>query len=287
MAEEDPFTRLFGVPAPWLFGVLNVTPNSFSDGGAFLGAEAAIAQGRQLMQEGAAAIDIGGESTAPGRPVLEAEEEIGRIEAVVRTLAPETVLSIDTYHARTAARSLELGARIINDVSALRADPELARVVAAHDAGLILMHAKDGPLPHVTAADRRYDDVVAEIAAFLLRQAEVAIKAGVAPERIVVDPAASSFISHDPEDTWRVLAGFERFVELVAPFKVMIATSRKGFMPIRLSERDPISQLTALVAAMRGASLIRTHNVAMARDFVIAARKMGLLPAIEGGTSWG
>lgn len=275
----DPLLALLGRPAPWLAGVLNLTPNSFSDGGRYADTEAALGHARAMLADGAALIDIGGESTAPGRPVVDTATELSRIEQVVTALSGEAVLSIDTYHAATARRCLERGARIINDVSALRADPDLARVVAGHDAGLILMHAKDGPLPHVTPADRAYDDLIGEIAEFLLRRADVAIAAGVDPAKIVVDPAASSFISHDPEDTWRLLAGFERFCALVAPFRVMIATSRKGFMPIRLADRDPISQLTSLIAVMRGASFIRTHNVAMARDFVTAGQKLGLLQA--------
>ena len=121
--------KLLGAPAPWLMGVVNVTPDSFTDGGRFLAPDAAAAHGRQLLADGAHLLDLGGESTAPGSRPITGEEELRRLEPVVRALAPAAILSIDTYHAATAARCLELGAAIVNDVSALRADPEMAAVV--------------------------------------------------------------------------------------------------------------------------------------------------------------
>ena len=126
------------------------TPDSFSDGGLYLAADAALAHGRQLVAEGAHMLDLGGESTAPGSRPITSDEELLRLEPVVRGLAREAILSIDTYHAATAARCIELGARIVNDVSGLRADPEMAAVVRDLGPVLVMMHAKDGPLPHAT-----------------------------------------------------------------------------------------------------------------------------------------
>ena len=184
--------------------------------------------------------------------------------------------AVDTYRAETAARCLEAGAKLINDVSALRADPELAAVVAAHDAVLVMMYAKDAPLPHVTDAPALYRDIVAEIGDFLASRVDAAGRAGVPPERVVVDPGMGRFVSLDPADSWRLLEGFARLVERLAPVPVMIATSRKGFFGVPMPERDPISQLTAFVAAERAAALIRTHDARMARQFVDAGRKMGV-----------
>ncbi len=273
---------LLAAPPPWILGVLNLTPDSFSDGGRFGDPESAIAAARAMMREGAAAVDVGGESTAPGRKPVDAATELARIEPVVRALAPEMPLSIDTYHAATAARCLELGARIINDVSALRADPAMVEVVAGSEAALILMHAKDAPLPHVSPRPARYRDVVEEVAAFLLERADFAVRRGIAAERIILDPGWSAFLSHDPEDSWRLLAAFDRFVARVAPFPVMVAVSRKGLLKVPMEERDPLSQLLALFALEAGAALVRTHHVRMMRQFLEAAAKCGRRPAAAG-----
>lgn len=256
-------------------GILNVTPDSFSDGGRFLAAEAAIAAGRAMLADSAHLLDVGGESTAPGRRPITSEEELARIEPVVRALASEAFLSIDTYHAATAERCLALGARMINDTSALRADPALAEVVRAHGAFLVLMHAKDGPLPHVTPAERRYADVVREVGDFLAERVDFALSRGIPAERLVLDPGWSSFLSHDPEDTFRLLRGLERLVERFRPIPIMVAISRKGVLKVPLAERDPVSQLAALIAVARGALYVRTHAPRMMVQFLEMARRCG------------
>ena len=190
--------ELLGTPAPWIMGVLNVTPNSFADGGLFLSPEAAVAQARRLAADGAAIIDIGGEATAPGSHAIGWEEELARIEPVVRALAASHLISIDTYHARTAARCLELGARIVNDVSAGRAEPEIADVVAEHGAVLVMMYAKDGPLPHATDRPVVYQDVTAEIGDWLAARTDWALSRGLRAEQLVVDPGMGRFVSLDP-----------------------------------------------------------------------------------------
>ncbi len=266
---------LFPPPPPWIMGILNLTPDSFSDGGRFSAPEAAIAAAEAMCAEGAHLIDIGGESTAPGRRPISAEEELARIEPVVAALAPRLVLSIDTYHARTAARCLALGARMINDTSALRAEPELADVVREHGALLVLMHAKDGPLPHVTPAERRYRDVVQEVGDFLAERVDFALARGIPAEHLILDPGWSAFLSHDPEDTFRLLRDFERLVRRFAPIPLMVAISRKGVLKVPLAERDPISQLAALIAVARGALYVRTHAPKMMAQFLELARRSG------------
>lgn len=264
-------------------GVVNATPDSFSDGGRFLAAGEAVAHGRALLADGAHLLDLGGESTAPGRAPIDSAEELARIEPVVRELAGEAVLSIDTYHAATAARCLELGARIINDVSALRADPAMIEVLAAHDCPVVLMHAKDAPLPHTTKRPASFADALQGVGDFLAERVDHATARGIAAERLILDPGMGAFVSLEPADSFRLLGRFEKLVERFRPLPFLIGTSRKGFLGVPLAERDPLSQLTALVAASKGASIIRTHDVRMARQFLGAWAAMGQpLPAAGG-----
>lgn len=268
-------TTLLPGPAPWIMGVLNVTPDSFSDGARFLAATTATLQARTLAADGAAIVDVGGESTAPGSTPIGWQEELARVEPVVRALSRDLVLSIDTYHHRTAARCLELGARIINDVSAARAEPDTASVAREHGAVLVMMHAKDSPLPHATDRPARYADVAVEIADFLLRRVDWALSRGLSPDQLVLDPGMGRFVSPDPAHSWRLLADFARLVERVAPIPVLVGTSRKGFLGVPPQERDPVSQLTALHAVQRGATIARTHDARMMRQFLEAAGRMG------------
>ena len=261
-------------------GVLNVTPDSFSDGGRFLDPVTATAHARRQIADGAAVVDVGGESTAPGSTPLDAATELARVEPVVAALGSEMVLSIDTYHASTAARCLELGAKIVNDTSAGRADPAMGAVVRAHDAVLILMYAKDGPLPHASERVVSHDDVVRELGDWLVRRVDWALGQGLILDQLVVDPGMGRFLSTDPQDSWRLLDGFAALTERVAPVPVLIGTSRKGFLGTSPEDLDAISQLTATVAAYRGAAMIRTHEIRMARQFLATWRRLRLaLPA--------
>lgn len=272
--------KLLGRPAPWLMGVVNVTPDSFSDGGRYQAPDAAVAYGRQLLGEGAHVLDLGGESTAPGSRPIGSDEELSRLEPVVRTLAREAILSIDTYHAATAARCIQLGARIVNDVSALRADPEMAAVVRDLGPVLVMMHAKDGPLPHATDRPAHYADVVRDVGDWLDGRVNAALAAGISADQLVLDPGWGKFLSLDPAHTWEMLARFDELVTRFTPLPLLIGISRKGFFGVPATERDPLSQLTSLVAAQKGAAVIRTHAVGMAAQFVAAAQRMRLsLPA--------
>lgn len=273
--------KLLGAEAPWFMGVLNVTPNSFSDGGRYLAPAAALEHARKLLADGAHVIDIGGESTAPGSRPITSEEELLRLEPVVRILAHEAILSIDTYHAATAERCITLGARIINDVSALRADPGMAAVVRDLGPVLIMMHAKDGPLPHATDRPVLFRDVVREVGDFLEARVEAALAAGIDMDQLVLDPGWGKFLSLEPAHSWEVLARFEELVARFAPIPFLVASSRKGFLGVPLGpQRDALSQLTSLVAAQKGAAMIRTHDVRMAGQFLTAAARMRIdLPA--------
>jgi dihydropteroate synthase len=272
--------KLLGREAPWLMGVVNITPDSFTDGGRYLPPAAALEHARGLLAEGAHVLDLGGESTAPGSRPITSEEELLRIEPAVRELAHEAILSIDTYHAGTAARCIELGARIINDVSALRADPDMASVVRDLGPVLVMMHAKDGPLPHATDRPVHYADVVREVGDWLAARVDAALAAGIDADQLVLDPGWGRFLSLEPDDSWEVLARFEELVARFTPIPLMVGISRKGFFGVPAAERDPLSQFTSLVAVQKGAALVRTHDVRMAAQFTGAATRMRLpMPA--------
>lgn len=269
--------KLTGRPAPYVMGVLNVTPDSFTDGGDYIDRTKAIARGHEMRSDAADLVDIGGESTAPGSQPINAEEELSRIERIVEALSPNMPLSIDTYRSTTAARCLELGAVMINDVSALRADPDLAAVIREHRAILAMMHAKDGPLPHASDNAKVYQNVVTEAGDFLSERIDKALDLGIDEDRLIVDPGWGRFVSLEPEDTWTLLATLEQLAERLDPIPLMVGTSRKGFLGVPMADRDPVSQLTALVGTIKGAALIRTHHPRMAVQFLEAARKMRLL----------
>src|SRR5215210_9555720 len=180
---------LAGGPGPVVVGILNVTPDSFSDGGAFLDPEAAAEPAVSLLDEGAGILDLGGESTRPSSEPVSPEEEIRRVVPVVeRILAvrPEAVISVDTYRAETATAALEAGASLVNDVTALRGDPSMASVVEEAGCPVILMHMQGEP--KTMQMEPHYEDVVREVTNFLDRRAEHAVAAGVRPENIIVDP---------------------------------------------------------------------------------------------------
>lgn len=258
-------------------GVLNVTPDSFSDGGSYIDSNTAIAHADKLITQGASIIDIGGESTGPGSKPISAIEEQQRILPVVDALAEKVCLSIDTYHSETAAAVLKAGAQIINDVSALRADTKMAAVVAQYDAYLILMYCKDAPQPHVTAHQLHYQDVVADISEFFATRIEYALSEGIKKEKILLDPGMGGFVSSDANVSWELLARLGEFKKNFPDFPLFVGTSRKGFLGGPLESRDPISQLTALWAIDHGAKCIRTHNPAMLSEFLAAQQKLKVI----------
>ena len=267
-------TRL-GVPPPWIVGIINVTVDSFSDGGNFLTPAQAITHGIKLLEQGAHILDIGAESTGPGSRPISATEEFTRIKDVVRELSKHAFVSVDTYKASTATQCLELGAQMVNDVSAFRADNEMPDVVAAKNVFIVLMYSKQtGPFPHVDEVDRGYEDVVQEIGDFLRARAKYAIEKGISPSRIILDPGMGRYLSTRPEISWDILSRLAELCTLVSPYPLYLGTSRKGFLGGKLAERDPISQLTGALAVQKGVSFLRTHNVKMARDFLSALAKL-------------
>jgi dihydropteroate synthase len=245
---------------PLILGVVNVTPDSFSDGGAHFDARAAIAHGRRLAEEGAHILDVGGESTRPGAEPVGAEEELRRVVEVVESLAAEgRRVSIDTAKAAVARAALDAGASYVNDVTALRGDPEMAALVAEREVEVCLMHMRGEP--RTMQDDPRYDDVTAEVAAFLGERAAHAQAAGVRPEMICVDPGIG--FGKTGEHNLTLLRRLGEIVTLGYP--VLVGVSRKRFLGAITGE-DEGGRVVAGVAASlealrRGAWMVRVHDV--------------------------
>jgi dihydropteroate synthase len=241
-------------------GVLNVTPDSFSDGGRFLRPTDAIAHARRLVAEGAAIVDVGAESTRPGAEPVSAEEELRRVEPVLAALGG-LPLSIDTTKAAVARRALELGAELVNDVTALRGDPELAAVVAEHEAYLCLMHMLGEP--RTMQAAPRYDDVVSEVAAFLEARLEFAVGAGIREELVCLDPGIG--FGKTPDQNLELIRRLDAIVALGRP--VVVGFSRKSTLgkvlgdPTATRGTMPASLGAAVTAFEHGAWMIRAHDV--------------------------
>jgi dihydropteroate synthase len=241
-------------------GVVNVTPDSFSDGGLHLGMEAAVAAAYAMVDEGAAIVDVGGESTRPGSEGVSVDEELHRVLPVLERLVAVPV-SIDTSKAEVARRALELGAELVNDVTALRGDPELAGVVADSDAYLCLMHMLGKP--RTMQADPRYDEVVSEVASFLEERLAFAVAAGIPEDRICLDPGIGfgKTVAHNFELVRRL----EVLVALGRP--IVIGFSRKRSLGRLLGDPDattgPLSAsiAAAVTAYERGATILRVHDV--------------------------
>ena len=268
-------------------GIVNVTPDSFSDGGAFLQAEAAIAHGLELVGKGAEILDIGGESTRPGAQPVPAEEELRRVIPVIEGLAAAGTtaqISIDTSKAKVAAAALRAGASLVNDVSALRADPEMAAVIAYSGAECCLMHMLGEPRTMQRAGGPQYNDVVDEVREFLEERLRFAVREGVAEERVMLDPGIGfgKTVAHNLE----LLRRLHELAALRRP--LVIGTSRKSFLgriaaddaglaePLDAQHRLAGTIATNVLALERGASVFRVHDVAPVREaLAVAAATLG------------
>jgi dihydropteroate synthase len=257
---------------PAVMGIVNVTPDSFSDGGAHLDPGAAVAAVRRMLDEGAAIVDIGGESTRPGSAGVSVDEELRRILPVLEQLDGMPV-SIDTAKSEVARRAIELGAELVNDVTALRADPDLAGVVAGSDVYLCLMHMQGEP--RTMQIDPRYDDVASEVAAFLEERLAFAVAAGIPEERICVDPGIG--FGKTAAQNFELVRRLEVLIALGRP--VLIGLSRKSslgrlFDPEARTGSLAASLGAAVAAYERGASIFRVHDV---REHVEALAAAGAI----------
>jgi dihydropteroate synthase len=248
-------------PRPAVMGIVNVTPDSFSDGGENLDPDTAAASARRMVEEGAAIVDIGGESTRPGSAGVSLDEELHRVVPVLERLAGEVSFSIDTSKAEVARSAIRLGAELVNDVTALRGDPELAGVVAESDAYLCLMHMLGEP--RTMQDDPRYGDVVSEVRAFLEERMAFARAAGIEEERICLDPGIGfgKTVEHNVE----LLRRLDELVALGRP--VLVGASRKRFLGRLLGDPEAtVGPLEGSIAAARvavaaGATIVRVHDV--------------------------
>jgi dihydropteroate synthase len=256
---------------PLVMGVVNVTPDSFSDGGLYLDADAAVRHGEELAEEGAAILDVGGESTRPGAAPVPAEEEIERVVPVVERLAQAGhTVSIDTRKTAVAEVALQAGARIVNDVSALRHDPGMAGLVAASGARCVLMHML-GDDPGTMQHDPHYDDVVDDVKAFLEERLTAATDAGVPEDDVWLDPGIG--FGKTLEHNLELLRRLDEIVAIGRP--VVIGVSRKSFLG-KITGRDAPQRVAATVAAnvlayQHGAQVFRVHDVAPTVDALAVA----------------
>jgi dihydropteroate synthase len=256
-----------------LMGIVNVTPDSFSDGGLFLDAEDAVAHGRALAAEGADILDVGGESTRPGAEAVSAQEELMRVEPVVAALAghdgPGVPVSIDTSKRAVAEAALDAGAAIVNDVTALRADPDLATLCAERGCEVVLMHMLGDP--RTMQDDPRYDDVVDDVKAFLAARIEFATSQGVAEERIWVDPGIG--FGKTGDHNLELLRRLAELRELGRP--IVVGTSRKSFIGkltgAPVEKRLGGSVASNVLAYANGADVLRVHDVRPLREALTTA----------------
>ena len=270
-ANQDPLRRLLAQDRPIIMGILNVTPDSFSDGGQFVDPDDAIRHAQRMIQEGADIIDIGGESTRPGAEPLSEDEELARIIPVIRRLTGEmpVPVSVDTYKSTVADKALEAGASIVNDISGLRFSPDMAKVVADRGAAVVIMHIKGRPRD--MQQNPVYADVVADVASYLKEGIEIALKAGVGREQMLIDPGIGfgKTLEHN-------ITLLERLGELRAIGRpILLGTSRKKFIGTVLDAAGPEHRIegTAATVALgieRGARIMRVHDV----EYMVRVAKM-------------
>jgi dihydropteroate synthase len=259
--------RVLPLERPLLMGIVNATPDSFSDEGELMTEEARLARGRELLAAGADILDVGGESASGHKPAVAAEEEIARVVPVIKGLVAEGALvSVDTHKPPVAAAAVAAGAAMVNDVSGLR-DPELAAVCAGSGAALVITHTRVAPKGTLLDPDR-YDDVVADVTGFLHERMDAALAAGVGEEQIVLDPGPD--LAKTPAQTVAVLRRLDAVLALGRP--VLLAVSRKDFLGA-LTGRGPREREAGTLAAIgfgldAGAHILRAHDVAAAADFL-------------------
>jgi dihydropteroate synthase len=257
---------------PWrertlIMGVLNVTLDSFSDGGNFFGFEDAVVQGLKLAGEGADILDIGGESTRPGSTPLDEEEEVRRVVPVIRELSRQIAIpiSVDTRKARVASLALEAGAEMVNDISALRHDPEMAKVVVAHGIPVVLMHMRGNP--ETMQMNPAYRDLIGEIRDFFAERMAFAAGKGIPGDRIILDPGIGFGKSLENHHNLRLLKNLSSFAALERP--LLVGPSRKAFigkiLGLPIEEREEGTMGAVAVAVGNGANIVRVHEVKRTR----------------------
>lgn len=257
---------------PLIMGILNVTPDSFSDGGKFFAPDKAVEHTLRLASEGADIIDIGGESSRPGSESISAEEEIRRVMPVIEKLKGnlEIPISIDTTKSEVARRALEAGASIVNDISAMSFDEKIVEVAVKHKAYLILMHKRG--TPKEMQQDTQYNDLIGKIHSYLETTTDKAVKAGIAKDKLIIDPGIG--FGKSAEGNFTILKNLHRFLDLDYP--LLVGASRKAFIGKELDMQDRLqgSIAAACYAVLNGADIIRVHDVAETKRAISIIEKI-------------
>jgi dihydropteroate synthase len=250
-----------------IMGILNITPDSFSDGGEAFTTQNAISKAQQMLADGAEILDIGGESTAPGSAKVTTEEEWQRLQSVLLPIIElGTPVSIDTYKAEIAKRTLQLGAKMINDVTAFRGDEQMIEILRKADCEITIMYSKDYS-PRTTLDQKEYEDVIVTIGDFLAERLAFAQKNGIDPQRIILDPGMGAFVSAEPKYSFELLRRLPELKQRFSDNRVLIGTSRKGFLQsLAPNAKSPKKRLipsvvSALIAAQSSADILRVHDV--------------------------
>lgn len=259
--------KSFSFDKPYLMGILNVTPDSFSDGGKYLSTDLAVAHAIEMLDDGVDIIDIGGESSRPGSEPVSAEEEMNRVIPIIKRILdkkPEAIISVDTYKSSVAKATLKSGAKIINDISGFSFDPEIADVCAQYNATAILMHIKGTPKTMQLNPD--YDEIISEIYDFLKKQIDYARSRGVT--KIIIDPGIG--FGKTVEDNFTILKRLKDFKSLGCP--ILIGVSRKSFigktLNLEVDQRDLPTSAMEAIAILNSARIIRTHNVKNGKQII-------------------
>ncbi len=259
---------------PQIMGILNLTPDSFSDGGKFNTPVKALKQVKKMIKEGADFIDLGGESTGPKSLEVSLSDELQRVIPIIQLIKAEKInipLSVDTYKAEVAKQALELGIDMINDVTALRGDPDMKEILGHYKPYVVLMYAKDDT-PRTTLFSQKYSDVVSHIKKFLLERVRIAIRYGIPKEKIILDPGLGAFVSSEHSYSFEIIRRLREFKEL--GFPILIGPSRKSFLGGELKNRLIKTIAITALCAYHGADYIRVHDVKQNREAVEVAKKV-------------
>jgi dihydropteroate synthase len=251
---------------PIIMGILNLTPDSFSDGGKYNTLKTALKKVREMEEQGADIIDIGGESTGPKTSNISSEQEIKRIIPILKKIREQSKLpiSIDTCKAKVAQQALAAGANIINDITAFRNDSKLAKVAAEYQCPIIIMYSKD-QTPRTTIQPKNYQDVIKTIINFFKTKINFAKKQGIKSKNIIIDPGLGHFISSVPKYSYEIIARLKELKKL--KHKMLIGISRKSFLGGKMETRDHKGASLSAIAYLNGASIIRTHDVKGVKNF--------------------
>lgn len=251
---------------PLIMGVLNVTPDSFSDGGRYFSLKGAVSKAREMKKNGVDIIDIGGESTGPKSKYVPLKEEIARVIPVIKAIRKisNIPISVDTYKAEVALQALRAGADLVNDVTAMRGDKKMVKVIAEAACPVVMMYSKDNT-PRTTVKKKKYADVVGTIDKFFKERIKYAVSRGVSASKIIIDPGMGQFISAYPQYSFEIIARLSEFKKFKLP--ILVGLSRKSFLGGKMMERDSMVKPLTAIAYLNGAAIIRTHDVKGVKNY--------------------